>query len=525
MKRTRRILLWSLVLILGLGLALRWLAVPYAARQLSAALEGVAGAGLTVELGGHWNLDLRILAPGQTLPVLQTAIAPVPLLVDLLFFQKLSLGPVQFSCPAAADTAPSADLRELLQRPVFIPALGTRQLVLKIGQLQCHGIEVSGAQLILQQSGGMWSLLTQDLVVDVAGWRVPVFATAVGQVDGSYSVRLETGGSFGPLQISAGELMAELGRAEPKVYGALNIDKLVLPMLELSGTLRLNQAQQAGLILPVEVELNQDQQSLKLSGEIDAFKQTGSFRVAGDLTLGPAQATRLTSTINLTKLWPLTIPNGQPLSIAALQLGGLPLTSVSARYGFAENTLRIQKGSALLFGGRVELSATRVPLPPEKVEAVLTLAGLEISQLVQLGNVDGLYGEGRLSGQVPLRYENGKLTISPSEMNAEFPGHIRYQPVQMPSFMAPGGSGEMLGQVFSDFAYDGLSLKMGGTLGDNLTLGVRLAGKNPTFYNGHPVVFNLNLSGALESLLTQGLQSFRFTPEALGELVREGAKP
>jgi hypothetical protein len=86
--------------------------------------------------------------------------------------------------------------------------------------------------------------------------------------------------------------------------------------------------------------------------------------------------------------------------------------------------------------------------------------------------------------------------------------------------LAEGGQGQLLGQVFKNFAYDGLTLTLGGKLGDNLTLGARLEGRNPEFYNGRAVAFNLNLSGALDSVLKNGLANFHFSPEALKTMMQ-----
>lgn len=530
--------LFILVLLVPLALlALRWAVLPGALQLAQAQLQARLWPEAVIRQPG-WAFTrprLEVYAnAAASQPVMWAELGfTASLLASLAGSPVVFLPRAGFDCanwPKAEADTPIDWQRWLKLEPIIMPALPAGGLALGELVLTCAGVKLTADSVIIDSYGDAVALDLSGEVESTAG-KIQLALNLQWDIQGDYEIFGDISG--GLLQLTAGSVLPIpssyyriAGGQAPLFKLTAGLESFALGDLQLSNlTLNLNEAEKTGLRVPLQAQAKLGEQELKLTGQLDLPRLLVDADFTGALKLPALEAVGLKATIQQASLWPLKVPDNQQLSITALQLGGLPLTAVQARFGFAEGQLRLQQAGAMLFGGRVEVEPLRVRLPPVQLKATLNFKELDLSQLIQLGNVEGLGGEGRISGQVPVEYKNGRLSLGATELAALQTGHIRYQPIQMPSFMAPGGSGEMLGQVFSDFAYDGLTLKLGGTLGDNLTLGVRLAGKNPSFYNGHPVVFNLNLSGALESLLTQGLQSFRFTPEALGELVREGAQP
>ena len=209
-----------------------------------------------------------------------------------------------------------------------------------------------------------------------------------------------------------------------------------------------------------------------------------------------------------------------------LLLGGMPVSGLRADLAYMQGQIRVSGAVANLLGGKVELLPFVLTPSPLSADIVADVHNLDLAEVVKIANLNGLESTGRLSGQVPLTFAAGKLNIHLAELKAGAPGSLRYKPATLPSFMAPGGAGALLGQALENFSYTDFSALLQGQPGDNLTLKLRLAGSNPDFYNGHNVVFNFNLSGALESVLKDGLSNFRMSPEALGALVeKEGTRP
>jgi len=510
----RRIVLGLAILPLAAWGGLRYGALPYAVGRLAAAVQQAGYADITPVITGGLTLQARLQQGEQTILALQ--FSPVQLIGQYLGGHALALGQVTVTCPQAAQVAPApldgSARAAWLGQPLALPALPD----LKIDELRltCGDVEV-GAELRLagQQLHAQGQIRTPQGVFDVSAldWQL-----ATDQLTASGS--LKTAAMQADVTLSR-----QFKEGQPVLQAKLDSRDLKFQNQPIGLVVTVNQAQAAGLILPVSAELHSQERVLTLAGPLDLANAAATLNLSGGFKTDTLQLAGVRGTVLLN--WQKDVQaSSNNLAVQLLQPGGLPFTDVRAALKYAGHQLQVGQLQAKLFGGAVQVKPLRFEVPVQQVSADVAFDGLELEQLIKLGAVDGLDGQGQLSGQVPVQYAQGKLTLGAATLTAQQAGTIHYQPVVLPSFMAPGGQGALIGEIFKDFRYDGLELTLGGTLGDNLTLGVRLAGSNPSFYNGHAVVFNLNLSGALESLLTKGLQSFQFTPQALGELVREGER-
>ena len=59
--------------------------------------------------------------------------------------------------------------------------------------------------------------------------------------------------------------------------------------------------------------------------------------------------------------------------------------------------------------------------------------------------------------------------------------------------------------------------------GGEMTVTMHVSGSNPDFYDGYPVEFNLNVSGALDRVLRDSLAGYRI-PETIQERLNEFAQ-
>ena len=83
------------------------------------------------------------------------------------------------------------------------------------------------------------------------------------------------------------------------------------------------------------------------------------------------------------------------------------------------------------------------------------------------------------------------------------PGVIRYNPQQVPAFLADEGNRQIadLRVALKAFSFDTLKMTLDGELGKNQKIGLQIKGNNPEFYGGHAVSFNLNVEGPIENVL------------------------
>ena len=157
---------------------------------------------------------------------------------------------------------------------------------------------------------------------------------------------------------------------------------------------------------------------------------------------------------------------------------------------------------------------------------LLTVAGVDLAQLLALVNLDGLSGDGRLDGRLPLTLGKRGLLVHDGLLEAsEEGGWIRYRPEGEAA--ALGAVGEMalddLLLALADFHYDGLSLAIDGSAQGAIVVKISLSGANPRHRDGQPYNLNLSVDGRLGDLIRQGTAAYEM-PERIEERLNEIAE-
>jgi hypothetical protein len=236
-----------------------------------------------------------------------------------------------------------------------------------------------------------------------------------------------------------------------------------------------------------------------------------------DLTLEAhgARIEGVNAAVRIEGPWPLHTPRGQLLSMARVDLG-LELRNGLVRFALRrDGAIEVEQAEWTFAGGRLR-SAGRIEPDAERQELVMTLADLELGELLALVNLDGLDGSGRLEGRLPLSLDAGGLRIADAEIRAsDAGGTIRYRPSGRAN-AALGGAGAALDDfllALHDFRYERLSLHVNGDPLGEVSVGISLAGANPAHREGQPYVFNLNLEGRLGDLVRKGSAAYRIPGE------------
>jgi hypothetical protein len=129
-------------------------------------------------------------------------------------------------------------------------------------------------------------------------------------------------------------------------------------------------------------------------------------------------------------------------------------------------------------------------------------------------------GTGTVSGRIPVEIRGDTVAVRDGRLAATGAGSLHYRPDRPPAgFDAQAGT-ELLLQALTDFRYDSLMLRLDGTAGGELTARIGIRGANPDFYGGYPVSLNLDVSGALDTILRQGIRTYRI-PDAVRERMRD----
>jgi hypothetical protein len=176
-------------------------------------------------------------------------------------------------------------------------------------------------------------------------------------------------------------------------------------------------------------------------------------------------------------------------------------------------------------GGRLETGSFTLGIAPLAGAFDLGVRGLELSELLDQVEVDGLSGEGTIDGVLPLEIANGsEVLVRDGRLAARGPGVIRYRPASPPAALA--GQGASVGLVLDaleNFHFTDLAATLDGRTKGDMQIGLRLKGANPDLYEGHAVDFNLNLEGKLALILQSGIRSYQLPADIarrLQEFVR-----
>lgn len=200
---------------------------------------------------------------------------------------------------------------------------------------------------------------------------------------------------------------------------------------------------------------------------------------------------------------------------------GLPVSLTPLNYQLEHHaqqlTLQLSAFNARLLGGQVYVPALSFdPRAPELLFLV-SLRQFNLGAILELYADQGLYGEGLIDGQLPVRYNAEGLSIQGGNIGTVAPGVIRYQPNENLDAMAQGNMGLRLAlDALSDLQYQLLDLDVYYQPNGDLTLRSRLQGHNPEWQQGRPIDLTLTIEDNIPDLL-RALQITGRITDALGQ--------
>jgi hypothetical protein len=247
--------------------------------------------------------------------------------------------------------------------------------------------------------------------------------------------------------------------------------------------------------------------------EINLQNLTGKF--------GPIALRNLNSVIEIDKPWPLTTAADQVVSIELADVG-LPLTNGVVHFKVDNGTdLALADSHLEMMGGHVTLDPVTLHLGAPAQQIKLNVDRISLANLFQLFAVSGLTGEGNLSGTIPVTLFPAGLAIDHARLDAQEPGRLSYDSSKGPAALSnTADSVKMALSALSDFHYDKLSIDLDRAATGDTALGLHVSGRNPSFYNGYPVEFNLSVTGRLDEALRKGLAGYQ-VPDMIRERLKQ----
>ena len=233
--------------------------------------------------------------------------------------------------------------------------------------------------------------------------------------------------------------------------------------------------------------------------------------------VGPAlKVAKLNARLALDGLAPLHSASGQTLN-ASLQLPALQQVPVDLRFNIADNRLHIEHARAELFDGAFETSDGSIAIGSGASRIDLRVVDVDLASAFKVLDLEQLKGSGRLSGRLPLHFEDGHIAIEQGQLAASGPGVVQIGASALTDqLQSYGRDVDLAFRVLSDFHYQSLSIAADKSLRGAGKALFHLEGDSPAVMAGQPFVFNISLETDFDYLAKLLLDLSGITNSALG---------
>ncbi len=217
--------------------------------------------------------------------------------------------------------------------------------------------------------------------------------------------------------------------------------------------------------------------------------------------------------LNLASLWPVQTDGVQTITVSGVDFGALQIVETGEiRFDMpGDQTLHIEHAEFPWFGGKLGVYDARASLSGGEAIAPLRADNVDLSLILDYIDVDGLSGEGILSGVLPLVVEDGKASIESGFLQSNGSGAIRYQGQAGEQASAAGEDAQIAFDLLRDLRFEDLGIAIDGPLDGRLQFQLKFEGTGAIALNRQnirvPVIYRINLDAALLELLNQANMS------------------
>ncbi len=346
--------------------------------------------------------------------------------------------------------------------------------------------EIAWQELDLINLAGKLSTKTQGFATELegetwTGFDVDITYTllSTSDVKGSGTVRFDSGLQI-PI-IFAGNTQAERWN--------ISLPASTIKLSQLSSLLRV-----AHFELPESIKLTDGY--IDLQGDVViGDEMTAKMTISGyEMGASMLESSASEASFAFDTSYGKTISAKGPVAVKTLALaGGIDVSQIRADLNLeSEDTFGLKNLYAEVFDGRLNLSSLR--FAENRIEdTTLEMTHISLGRLLAFADIDGLEGTGFLDISLPAGSDEAGVYIKNGTFNSTGPGRLAYT--------QEGVAGSNIGlQALENFQYKDLSGTVNYQSDGSYQIAIRLEGKNPDLYGGHPVVFNLNISGSLPEL-------------------------
>jgi hypothetical protein len=152
----------------------------------------------------------------------------------------------------------------------------------------------------------------------------------------------------------------------------------------------------------------------------------------------------------------------------------------------------ILRAQTQVLQGSMSLKPAVFDLNRTQQNLVLVLEDIDLSELVSLHQLEDIQATGRVTGELPIMLNDGKISIDDGQLHAIDPGGtLKYRANE--AALGANKYAETVMLALKNFNYDVLRADTQYDPDGSLLLKLRLQGNNPDFEKGRPVNLNINL--------------------------------
>jgi len=274
-------------------------------------------------------------------------------------------------------------------------------------------------------------------------------------------------------------------------------------------------------LLPELAEIEEATGTVSLAGGVawrtGAVFSDATLRIEDlSITTPDLDVVRMNGAVALQSLSPFRTRPDQQIAVASLDLG-LPMQDGLITFTAAGRVLSIKSAELHMADGNVSVEPVVIdPADPEG-QIRLHVDDVDLEQLLALAEITGLSGTGRLSGVIPVTLDGSLISIAGARLDAAKPGRLSYAPdAPPPALQDNDETVSLVMSALSNFQYEKLWMTLDRKTDGDAEIGLHVTGRNPDFYDGYPIEFNLTLAGKLDQILKDSLVGY-----SVPDLVRQ----
>lgn len=224
-------------------------------------------------------------------------------------------------------------------------------------------------------------------------------------------------------------------------------------------------------------------------------------------TLAVTRTAGVSGTVQLTNLLPVATDGLQTITVEAVDMDALQLGQGAVSFELpGDNTVHIAEAEFPWFGGALGVYDATAGFGGE-AQVPLRATSVNLAQIFEYVDMDGLSGEGVMSGELPVLFEGGRARIEKGFFTSEGPGVIRYSGQATEAASAAGQDARIAFDILRELRYNSLEVTISGPLDGRLDFQMNFEGTGDVTVRDQdvrvPVIYRISLDAALLELLKQ----------------------